>query len=345
MIPVSEVKTHPPSGSSPEEKAAKAKVHAKIAEAHFEEKEEGEGESEGPKVVRKDKSPEFQNPAKHASESSLLHFLLEQYGLSVNNVEEQVDILQNLEHFSHKYENGRELFGSTDVLNSILLPALNSSSSEIRKSACAVFAIAAQNNALVQLKSVESGVVRRLVHLMTFDTLVRPRALYALSSLIRNFPDAQRKFIQDGGVPALINVAFVPETRRRGLTLVTDLLNEREGCVEGEVEADLDLGPSDDPCDRLGLLVSALKGGGWCDLLEESTRGLPGFGEEDQLLIIESVSSSVKMCATQLSPLSSYFHQMLKKFEEEKEPSAVQSLENILSRLESPGVISSRIEL
>jgi len=210
----------------------KQDLHIKIAQSHLQEEDkpsEGDIDKQG-KVFRKDKSPDLQNPMKHASDEWLLTFLLEQYRIS-ETVEERVEILQNLENFSHKFENGRDLFKSTTAVKDILVPALNSTQVDIRKAACAVFAVAAQNNAVVQQIAKEAGAIRSLIHLLAFDPVVKSKALYALSSILRNCPDAQGKFIHDGGIPALITVAFSFETRKRSLSLVTDLLTERKYCL------------------------------------------------------------------------------------------------------------------
>ena len=102
MVPISEVKTHPPSGTSDSRTTdqrrnsgsksashaegsshpfdqAKIDAHTKIAAAHLKEQEEFEEyfegqrssfptvetDQEGRKIIRKDKAPELQNPVKH----------------------------------------------------------------------------------------------------------------------------------------------------------------------------------------------------------------------------------------------------------------------------------------
>lgn len=78
----------------------------------------------------------------------------------------------------------------------------------MRRSACAIFAIASQNNREVQEIIVsESGVIRRLIHIISFDEKVRSKALWALSALVRNFRMGQSKFMGEGGIPALVKVA------------------------------------------------------------------------------------------------------------------------------------------
>jgi len=351
MIPVSDVITHDLSKEK-HSTSSESKVHAKIAEKHLESREDPSVRgAEDDKVTRKDKPEEFQDPAKHASETTLLHFLLEQYKLSGENREEQLEILENLLHFSNKFENGRDLFAATDALGTVLLPALNSSSAEIRKAACSIFGVAGQNNGVVQSKAVEAGVVRHLIQLITFDKEVRPKALFAISSILRNFPDAQKEFVKVGGIAEIVKVAFFHDTRRRSLTFLLDLLNERRLCDPSK-KADDDKGDyvelvSDDPCDEEHLLESALVSGGWCELLQDSVQSLASFGTEDQVLVIETVETSLSLCISKLTSFNPIFSQLMPKFESDPDfESTKTQLQNILAMISSPTpTVSPRIEL
>lgn len=362
MMPLSEVIDHPVSEDSKESSSHKTgsrsasqplsekkkNAHIKIAQSHMQTKQDVSEDAvplEGDKVFRKDKTPDLQNPMKHASDEWLLKFLLQQYRIS-DTVEEKVEILQNLENFSHKFENGRDLFKSTSAVKDILIPALNSTQVEIRKSACAVFAVAAQNNGIVQQIAMDAGAIRSLAHLLTFDPPLRTKALFALASLLRNFPDAQAKFIHEGGIPALMKVAFSFETRKRCLSLVSDLLKERKYCLM-DLETrkaspsanndDFHFGattqpPSkssgdhidhydnvDDPCDEFKTLEKALKDNGWCDVLADSVKALGGFDTEDQILTMEAVGSSLTFCKSEISPHSRVIQGLLVKFQDDED--------------------------
>jgi len=335
MVPVSEIidhkverKTERVKKLSPE----KVKAHnMKIASSHLE--SEDKDHNLNARVSIKDKPLHLQNPDKHAAEEFLLEFLLKQYPRS-ESVEEKVEILENMENFSHKFENGRDLFKSTTALKDILLPALNSSHAELRKRACGVFAVAAQNNDIVQDSAVEAGVIRHLVHLLTFDDPVRPKALFALTSLLRNFPKAQQSFIQDGGVPALVKVAYMSDTRKRSLNLVSDMLSERRLCrIDQEMENLGNFRPhklenqldttstteDDDPCDDFKILETALKESGWCEFLGDIINSIPGFETEDQILTSEAVFSSLSFCEKSIAQYASIFHSLLGKFEKDED--------------------------
>lgn len=373
LVPLSKVIDHPvddqenkqpshKSGSSSEESSYQGKplsqkkkdIHIKIAQSHLQDKQEaessvpleGDGGGTDEKFFRKDKSPELQNPARHESDAWLLKFLLEQYRIS-DTVEEKVEILQNLENFSHKFENGRDLFKSTTAVRDILIPALNSTETEIRKSACLVFAVAAQNNGVVQRIAKDAGAIRNLVHLLSFDPPLRTTALFALSSILRNFPEAQAKFIHEGGIPALIKVAFSFETRKRCLSLVTDLLTERKYCLielenrksSKQAADDFHFGTSsattrdpntvgdhvdhydnlEDPCDEFKVLEKALKDSGWCDVVADSVKAIAGFEIEDQLLTVEAVASSLTFCRSEVASQSRILQGLLVKFQDDED--------------------------
>ena len=343
-----------------EENPEKAELHKKIAAAHLQGKTE-ESSDDKNNIVVKDKPVDLQDPQKHASDEWLLHFLLEQYSLTETsdaNVEEQVDILQNLEHFAHKYENGRDLFQSTNALKKILLPALNSTYPEIRKAACGVFAVAAQNNAIVQKTALQNGVIRRLVHLLTFDLAsVRSKALYGLASLLRNYPEAQKKFILDGGVAALVKAASLSETRKRSLVVITDLLTERKYCRQGREEEEATAGvkvsfdsgtaeENEDDCDKDRLLEKALTLNGWCDILVESVSNVGGFDIDDQMLITEAVEAGLDICTDRIAPYAAVFHRLLAKFEEDEDLSgtAAKQVLTILTTLD-PLALAGKDEL
>lgn len=348
MVPVSGVIDHPieskPQEKDQEASSAKSHAHVEIARKHL--AEEMERSSEPSKVKRKDKPQEFQNPAKHASEEGLLHFLLEQYKLSGDNDQQKLEILENLENFSHKFENGRDLFANTDALTTILLPAINSSSPEIRKAACTIFAIAGQNNAVVQMKSVEAGAVRLLMHLVTFDKAVRSKALFAVGSLVRNYPDAQKELINLGGVSEIVKIAFLPETWRRSLTFLMDLINERNFCdiyqSYNTKFAKENALASDNPCDVLGLLTNALRTSTWCELLKESAENLSSFDTTDQILVIEAVETSLELCPSKFLHLGSQFEPLLDKYAYDSEFESVKiRIQNVLAALSSSQTVSS----
>jgi hypothetical protein len=223
MVPISDVIDHTKPPTKPLS-PAKLSAHKKIASSNL---------HTTAKLVIADKPPELSDPTRHSpTDQSLLHFLLVQYPLTASTLE-KAEILENLQNFAHKFENGIELIKATNALKEILLPALNSSEASLRKGACSVLAAAAQNNRQVQDEALE--VIRPLVHILTFDKEkgVRGSALTAISAMLRNYPKAQGTFVSEGGLPALVREADSKDDgvgRRKALQLIADLLKELEFC-------------------------------------------------------------------------------------------------------------------
>lgn len=75
------------------------------------------------------------------------------------------------------------------------------------------------------------GIMQHLLRTLSVDPndRVRKKALYAVSTLIRQFPFAQKKFLQLGGLSALANLftsAKEENIKIKIITLLTDLLLE-----------------------------------------------------------------------------------------------------------------------
>jgi hypothetical protein len=85
-------------------------------------------------------------------------------------------------------------------------------------------------NPKVQLKALNIGFIQYLLRLLNTesDDSIIYRLLYTLSTLLRNFPQAQRNFLEHGG--AEIMVKLLDRTDKlsvRILTLMNDLIMEK----------------------------------------------------------------------------------------------------------------------
>jgi hypothetical protein len=113
---------------------------------------------------------------------------------------------------------------------------------------------------------------------------------------------------------------FIAETRKRAVNFIADLLQERNHCKEeNQVEEKRNEDDDLDPCEDFDLLEKSLEGSGWCEVLSDSVRNIPGFDTEDQLLTVEAVSSSISFCRGAISPLANIFQHLLAKVEEKDE--------------------------
>ena len=89
------------------------------------------------------------------------------------------------------------------------------------------------SNPSVQIAAIEAGALQQLIRLLSIETSVtfRSRLLAALSSLIRHFPFAQRKFLELGGLQTLSSLltdqSYDSEKLSvKAVTLISDLLTE-----------------------------------------------------------------------------------------------------------------------
>lgn len=94
----------------------------------------------------------------------------------------------------------------------------------------------AQSNPKVQAKVLETDFIQKLLHLLlTTDSIqVKSRCLFALSSLIRQFPIAQKVFFDHGGLEVFAKLLDGNQLQPqiKVMNLVNDLLIERRNIVE-----------------------------------------------------------------------------------------------------------------
>lgn len=90
----------------------------------------------------------------------------------------------------------------------VILPALNSTFPEVRSESLWLLGSAAQSNPKVQIAVLNAGIIPKLVKVsvLDLDMRVHSRAIYALSCLIRQFPAAQARLIEEGGIVSLSGV-------------------------------------------------------------------------------------------------------------------------------------------
>lgn len=90
-------------------------------------------------------------------------------------------------------------------LNDVVIPAINSTSPKVRAESLWLVGSAAQSNPKVQIAVLNAGIMQKLVKAAVLDSdeTVQARAIYALSCLTRQFPAAQSKLVNEGGLSTL----------------------------------------------------------------------------------------------------------------------------------------------
>ncbi|XP_054258893.1 nucleotide exchange factor SIL1 isoform X2 [Macrosteles quadrilineatus] len=157
--------------------------------------------------------------------------------------ESHLAILTDLEYMVHQVDNAKE-FILSGGLPMIVYPSLNSSSSVIRSESARLLGAAVQNNAVCQIKALESGALDTLLRVLALDSAasVRSTAVYALSCLIRRFPLAQSQFVDLGGLAVLASLFDGDSGEQLKLqvkvvTFIDDLLVERHDAKLSQLEA------------------------------------------------------------------------------------------------------------
>lgn len=95
---------------------------------------------------------------------------------------------------------------------------------------------------------------------------------------------------------------------------------------------------ADSDCDEFSILEKTLKQSGWCDVILDSVKNIPGFDTEDQLHTVEAVAESLPLCSS--DGVSEYLHifrallTKLKQFGEKEWEEEMALVKSILERME-----------
>ncbi|XP_012141703.1 sil1 nucleotide exchange factor isoform X2 [Megachile rotundata] len=155
--------------------------------------------------------------------------------ISLIEVEEVLDILHNLEYLLHHIDNAKT-FTDMEGMTKIVSPCLNGTNNEIKAEALRLLGAAVQSNPQVQLKALENDLVQKILYILSTNTKleVKSRCLFALSALIRQFPAAQKVWIDHGGVEIFgkILVDDQLQVQIKVMKLINDLIIERQNIEE-----------------------------------------------------------------------------------------------------------------
>lgn len=95
---------------------------------------------------------------------------------------------------------------------------------------------AAQSNPKVQAKALENDFIQKVLHVLSTSSKVevKSRCLYALSALIRQFPAAQKAWIDHGGLQLFGKILYDDQLQiqMKAIKLINDLIIERQNLQE-----------------------------------------------------------------------------------------------------------------
>ncbi|XP_033757521.1 nucleotide exchange factor SIL1-like [Pecten maximus] len=150
------------------------------------------------------------------------------------------DLLNDLEFYLHQIDNA-QVFCNLGGMK-LLMKGLNDSLALTREQSAFVIGSAVQSNPEVQIKALEAGILPQLIRLLSTETEVKvlPRLLYAMSSLIRHFPHAQKRLLDLGGITALKgmfpNSRDLSNLQIKVITLLQDLIVEKDFAMSMEAK-------------------------------------------------------------------------------------------------------------
>ncbi|CAK9800012.1 Nucleotide exchange factor SIL1 [Anthophora plagiata] len=155
--------------------------------------------------------------------------------LTATETEEVLDILYNLEFLLHHIDNAK-VFADMEGMSKVISPCLNGTNNEIKAEALRLLGAAVQSNPKVQLNALENDIVQKLLHILSTNNKieVKSRCMFALSALIRQFPAAQKVWIDHGGVEIFgkLLVDDQVQVQIKVMKLINDLIIERQNLEE-----------------------------------------------------------------------------------------------------------------
>lgn len=157
--------------------------------------------------------------------------------LSAEEVKVVMDILSQLEYLVHDIDNGLE-FTRSGGLVKVIYPCLNGTIEEIKYEALRVLGAAVQSNPKVKEAALELEFVPSILRTLTKyeNSKLMDRCIYALGSLVRHYPAAQKVFLSHGGLEIFSQVLTEGpvSTQKRIMNLINDLIVERQELNEIE---------------------------------------------------------------------------------------------------------------
>ncbi|XP_070769553.1 nucleotide exchange factor SIL1 [Enoplosus armatus] len=199
--------------------------------------------------------------------------LLTQFNSSNSTTERRLSILLELEYLVHQVDNAQTLCSMGGL--QLMLEGLNSSDFRLQESSAFVLGSALASNPVVQVKAVESGALQMLLTtLATAQPLrVKKKVLFAVASLLRHFPYAQRHFLSHGGLQVLSELFRADGggvLRTRIVTMLYDMISEKELISQTGLDPVLDASHAErvrqySKVSLQGVLLEK----GWCSLVPQ----------------------------------------------------------------------------
>ncbi|XP_022707598.1 nucleotide exchange factor SIL1-like isoform X2 [Varroa jacobsoni] len=218
-------------------------------------------------------------------ESHTIQELLETFRNASLSLEDKQNSLKEMEYLLHQYDVAQDFVKRGGVRD--LLSVLEDRT--LRPDAALALGAALQGNPVVQAAALNARGVHSL--LVALRDGCGPHCLFALSTLLRQFPKAQRSFLQEEGATILSKVFSEPDASQKlkvkVVTLLSDLLVERSQAV-GAMQND-SRKTSYSEVDLLPSMVQA----GFCEMIP---RLLGSFSEDVREKVLHALHALVDHC-------------------------------------------------
>ncbi|KAM9356784.1 nucleotide exchange factor SIL1 [Symphorus nematophorus] len=203
----------------------------------------------------------------------IMRRLLDQLNSTNSTTEQRLSILLELEYLVHQVDNAQSLCSMGGL--QLVLQGLNSSDFRLQESSAFVLGSAVASNPVVQVKAVESGALQTLLTALatTQPIHVKKKVLFAVASLLRHFPYAQRHFLSHGGLQVLSELFRADGggvLRTRIVTMLYDMISEKELISQAGLDSALDASHEERvrQYSKVSLQGELLEKG-WCSLVPQ----------------------------------------------------------------------------
>ncbi|XP_053236479.1 nucleotide exchange factor SIL1 [Podarcis raffonei] len=210
--------------------------------------------------------------------------LINKFNSSTSTLEEKITALHDLEYYVHQVDNAKDLLSIGGL--QLLINGLNSTEPLVKEYASFVLGAALSSNPKIQVAAIEGGALQKLLVILATDQplAVKKKALFALSSMLRQFPYAQQQFLKLGGLQVLRHLCTEKGTEMlhiRIVTLLYDLVVEKLSLKDS---------PDDDDQFRERaqqysqvILLPAIVEQGWCGIIPNLLR-MPEHDAREKVL-------------------------------------------------------------
>ncbi|XP_054168646.1 nucleotide exchange factor SIL1-like, partial [Oppia nitens] len=166
------------------------------------------------------------------SESEILKILINRYTSAT--IEDKLTLLTDMEFLVHSIDIGRDLIDLKAI--PLLLSDLNSTDNQLRAQIAFTLGSAMNSNPKVQLQVLQNGGLKKFLLLLQSDPSfnVKKRVVFAISSLVRHFPRAQKSLVEEYGALTIFANFFKTIDNNsiklcvKVITLLNDLLIEKK---------------------------------------------------------------------------------------------------------------------